>query len=84
MAEEKILTLNMRKDLAKTRRGRKANKVISVLRERIQKIFKEQRIVIDKTVNDKVWKSGMKNPPAKLKLKVTKVDDETVRVELEK
>jgi ribosomal protein L31E len=83
MAEEKIVVFNLRKDFLKTRRGMKSNRAISALRQRIQKMFKEHKVVIDKAVNDALWERGMKNPRAKLRLKV-KPEEKIVKVELEK
>jgi large subunit ribosomal protein L31e len=83
MVEERILILNLRKDLSKTRRGRKAGSLARILRRKVQKIFKDQRIVIDRAVNEEVWRRGMKKPLTRLKLKIVK-DEKTVRVELGK
>lgn len=83
MAEEKIVVLNLRRDFLKARRGMKSNRAVNALRQKIQRMFKEHEVVIDKAVNEAVWKRGMKNPRAKLKLRV-KTDEKTVRVELEK
>jgi len=84
MAEEKILTLNMRKEMSKGPRYRKINRLISTLRKKIQKMYKDQKIIIDKTVNEEIWKRGTINPPASLKLKIITVDEKTVRVEMGK
>jgi len=84
MADEKILTLNVRKDLLRTKTWKRGGSVAGVLRKKIQKMFKEQRLIIDKGVNEEIWKRGMKNPPMRLRLKATKVDENTVRIELEK
>lgn len=84
MAEEKILILNMRKEMAKGPRYRKINRIISFLRKKIQKMYKDQRVIIDKSVNENIWKRGTQNPPASLKLKVITVDEKTVRIEMGK
>ncbi|MEM5772969.1 MAG: 50S ribosomal protein L31e [Candidatus Aenigmatarchaeota archaeon] len=83
MAEEKFLTLNLRKELTKARRVKKANKVAALVREKVQKMFKGLEVKIDKSVNEEIWKRGAKNPPAKLKLKLVK-EEKSVRVELGK
>jgi large subunit ribosomal protein L31e len=83
MPEEKFLTLNLRKELVKARRIKKAERIVSLVREKVQKIFKEKEVKIDKSVNEEIWRRGIKKPPAKLKLKLT-VDEKVVKVELGK
>ncbi|MEM5870162.1 MAG: 50S ribosomal protein L31e [Candidatus Aenigmatarchaeota archaeon] len=83
MAEERILTLNLRKELEKTRRVKKAKRVVTLLRNKIQKMFKGFDVKIDKSVNEEIWKKGAKKPPAKLKLRIKK-EEKVVKVELEK
>jgi large subunit ribosomal protein L31e len=83
MPEEKFLTINLRKELAKARRVKKANRIMTLVREKIQKMFKGLEVKIDKSVNQEVWKRGAKNPPAKLRLKLVK-DEKSVKVELGK
>jgi ribosomal protein L31E len=83
MPEEKFLTINLRKELAKARRVKKANRIMTLVREKIQKMFKGLEVKIDKSVNQEVWKRGAKNPLAKLRLKLVK-DEKSVKVELGK
>jgi len=84
MVEEKLITVSMRKNLSRVRRGKKSNKLIAVLRKKIQGMYKDQRVIIDKTVNEEIWRGGIKNPMTRLKLKITKNDDKSVKVELGK
>jgi ribosomal protein L31E len=37
MPEEKFLTLNLRKELAKARRVKKANRIVALVRKKVQK-----------------------------------------------
>jgi large subunit ribosomal protein L31e len=83
MPEEKFLTLNLRKELAKTRRVKKANRVVSLVRKKVQKMFKGLEVKIDKSVNEEIWKKGAKKPKTKLKLKLVK-EEKSVRVEMGK
>lgn len=80
MAEERMIVLNLREDLVKAGRRKRGNRLVRILRESAQKNFKDQKIIVDKAVNDEVWK----NLPTRLKLKLTKVDEKTVKVELGK
>jgi large subunit ribosomal protein L31e len=83
MVEEKFLTINLRKELTKARRVKKACRAMTLLREKIQKMFKGLDVKISKEVNQEVWKLGAKKPKTKLRLKLIK-DEKSVRVELGK
>jgi len=82
MAEEKILTINLRKKLVKVAKWRRAKDYVKFLRERLKRNFKTEKIKIDKKLNEKIWERSMENPPVKLRVKVVKLDDGSVRVEL--
>jgi large subunit ribosomal protein L31e len=82
MAEEKILTINLRKKLIKNSRWRRAKDCSIFFRETLEKKFKTDKIKIDKKVNEKIWERGIENPPCKLRVKSIKSDDGTVKIEL--
>lgn len=82
MAEEKILTINLRKKLVKTKKWKKAKNYLKVLRELLRRKFKTDKIKIDGKLNEKIWGKGIENPPSKLKIKVIKLDDGTIKAEL--
>jgi len=82
MAEEKILTINLRKALVKSRKWEKARDYLKVLRELLRRKFKTDKIKIDGKLNEKIWWRGIENPPSKLKIRVTKSDDGTVKAGL--
>ncbi len=82
MAEEKIVTLNLRKEIKKAPRWKRSKIVVKLLREKIKRISKAEEVKIDSLVNKKIWSRGIKKPPAKLRLKIVKADEKTVKVEL--
>ncbi len=82
MAEEKILTINLRKKLVKTKKWKKAKNYLKVLREFLRRKFKTDKIKIDGKLNEKIWEKSIENPPYKLKIKVIKLDDGTIKAEL--
>lgn len=59
MADEKILTLNLRKDAVKYPRWIRSQKISSLLREKVEKQMKTKKIKIDKDVNQMIWKGGL-------------------------
>jgi large subunit ribosomal protein L31e len=82
MVEEKILTINLRKKLVKTKKWKKAKNYLKVLRELLRRKFKTDKIKIDGKLNEKIWEKSIENPPYKLKIKVIKLDDGTIKAEL--
>lgn len=83
MAEEKILTVNLRRLVVKKPRIRRAKQSLTVLRKILKKIAKTEKVTIDKKINEKIWSRGAKKPMGKLKIKLIKVDDKSFRAELE-
>ena len=41
-----------------------------------------EHVWIDKTVNEKLWENGIRNPPSKITVKAVKFDDGLVEVSL--
>ena len=58
MAEEKILTLNLRKEVIKYPKWKRNQKFMAVLRQEIVRRTKTKKIKIDKNLNEKIWKGG--------------------------
>ncbi|HLC39610.1 MAG TPA: 50S ribosomal protein L31e [archaeon] len=79
---EKIITINLRKGLKKSPRWNRARKVAANLRKIIARHFKAEEIKIDAKVNDAIWRRSIERPVHKLRLKVTKTDAKTAKVEL--
>ena len=82
MVEEKIITVNMRKELTKVPRWVKAKRAVKILGKFLEKQVETENLKIDKKLNEKIWSKSIKNPPAKLRIKIIKVDDKTYRAEL--
>lgn len=82
MAEEKIITINLRKEIVKTPRWKRSKRAIKVLREVLGKNFKTENLKIDKKLNEKIWEKTGTNIPAKIRIKIVKVDDKTSKAEL--
>lgn len=82
MAEEKIVTLNLRKEIKKATRWKKSKIIVKLIREKIKRISKAEEVKIDSSVNKKIWSRGIEKPPAKLRLKIVKTDEKTAKVEL--
>jgi large subunit ribosomal protein L31e len=63
-------------------RYRRAEKAITVLRKFVQRHMKPETIVIDPTVNEAIWSRGITNPPRKIRVRLSKDDEDIVTVTL--
>lgn len=61
---------------------RRAEKAMSVLKQFTERHMKPTEIIIDPSVNEAIWAHGIKNPPRKIRVKMTKDSDGVVTVEL--
>lgn len=82
MAEEKIITINLRKGLKESPRWNRARKSVADLRRILRKHTKAEKIKIDKKINEAIWKKSIERPAHKLRLKITKTDAKTAKIEL--
>ena len=82
MAEERIITLNLRKQILRTPLWKRSNAAVKILREVLEKKTKIKKIKINQDINEKIWSRSARNPEMKFRIKVTKIDEETGRAEL--
>lgn len=61
---------------------RRAEKAMSVLRQFTERHMKPTEVIIDPSVNEAIWARGIKNPPRKIRVKMTKDGDGLVTVTL--
>jgi large subunit ribosomal protein L31e len=57
---------------------RRAEKAMSVLKQFTERHMKPTEIIIDPSVNEAIWARGIKNPPRKIRVKMTKDSDGVV------
>ena len=53
-----------------------------VLKEFTERHMKPTEIIIDPSVNEAIWARGIRNPPRKIRVKMTKDSDGVVTVEM--
>lgn len=80
--DERIYTVPLRKAYWTGSRLRRANRAVRILREFVQRHMKPEEIVIQKEVNEKIWSRGIQKPPRRVRIRVTKNEDNLVRVYL--
>lgn len=78
--EERIYTIPL-KAVKKAPRWKRSNRAIALIREYLIKHTKSEYILIDTTINEKVWARGSQKPPSKIRVKVTEEED-IIRAEL--
>jgi len=83
MAEQKIVTINLRKKLVKVPRWKRAKQATKILREILEKQTKG-KVKFSKTINEKIWSKGIENPPSKVRIKIVKIDEKNFKAELVK
>ena len=80
-ADERIYTVPLGKAWA-VPRYRRAEKAITLLRKFVQRHMKPEEVVIDTTVNEAIWARGIKKPPRKIRVRLSKDEEGTVTVTL--
>jgi large subunit ribosomal protein L31e len=78
MADEKIVTVNLRREVLKAPRWSRSKRAVKVLKEFLEKQVEAEKIDIDKSISEKIWKEN----PSKLRIKLVKVDEKSFKAEL--
>ncbi len=74
MAEEKIITVNLRRKVYKKPRWKRSKMAITLLRKILLRNTKGKEVKIDGLIHKKIWNRS-KKPQTKLKIKLIKEDD---------
>ncbi|MCC5994357.1 MAG: 60S ribosomal protein L31 [Candidatus Aenigmarchaeota archaeon] len=81
MAEEKYLTLNLRKIIIKKQRWRRSEAAVFALKKLLRRHLKTDKIKISQALNNLIWKRGGKKPETKIRIKAVK-EGEYYKVDL--
>ena len=79
---ERTYTIPLRRDFAKVPKYKRSKRAIKHIKDFIVKHMKTEDVKLGKSLNEKVWMHGIKNPPGKVTVKAIKNED-VVTVELE-
>jgi large subunit ribosomal protein L31e len=82
MALERTYTIPLRKGWLKAARYRRAKKAVNTVKEFLVRHMKSDDVRLGTHLNLEIWKHGMKNPPSRVKVNVSKDDKGVVRAEL--
>lgn len=81
MTEEKIFTINLRKEFSKKPHYQRSKKTVIAVKEFISQHLKVKKVKIGPHLNLKIWEKGRKKPPSKVKVKAH-IEDNIAYVEL--
>ncbi len=79
---ERTYIIPLRKQVNKSPRYKRAKKAVSTVRIFLEKHMKSKDVKIGEVLNRAMWENGIKNPPGKIKVTVTKDDKGIVKAEL--
>src|SRR3989344_9249664 len=82
MTLERTYVIPLRRQWLKAPRYRRAKRAINAIKTFLIRHMKSEDVRIGTSVNLEVWKHGMKNPPSRVKVNVTKDDKGVVIAEL--
>ncbi|MCD7781588.1 MAG: 50S ribosomal protein L31e [Methanosphaera sp.] len=77
---ERIYTIPLR-DVKRVPRTKRSPRAMRYIREFITKHMKAEDVIIDTSVNEKIWERGLEKIPSKIKVKAVE-EDGTVEVTL--
>ena len=78
--EERIYTVPLARGFMKAPKWKRSKKAVKVLREFVTRHMKPEDLYIDPEVNERIWENGIKNPPRKIQVRITKSEEGLVRV----
>ncbi len=79
---ERTYTIPLRKEFRKVPNWRQTKKAVKAVREFLVKHMKSDQIKLGKSLNEKLWNHGIRNPPHKVKVTVRKDEKGEVKAEL--
>ena len=84
MVLERQYTIPLRREFLKVPRYRRAKKAVKQIKQFLARHMKaeEKDVKVGRWVNEQVWSRGIKNPPTKVIVNVSKDDKGIVKVEL--
>jgi large subunit ribosomal protein L31e len=71
---ERIYTIPLRA-VKKAPRWKRSNRAIAVIRDYLKQHTKYEDIVLDASINEKIWERGSEKPPSKIRVRITEEED---------
>ena len=79
---ERTYNVPLRKEFQKVPRHKKTNKAVKAMKQFLSKHMKSDNVRLGASVNQELWKHGIKNPPHHVKVSVKKDAEGVVTAEL--
>ena len=79
--QSRVYTINLSK-VWLAPRIRRTKRAINMIREFAQRHMKSDDVKIDRSLNEVMWKRGIRKPPRKIRVKMVKDEDDVVTVSL--
>jgi large subunit ribosomal protein L31e len=79
---ERTYTIPLRREFLKTPRWKRTKKAVSAAKQFLSKHMKSDNVKLGESINKELWKHGIKNPPGKVKVTVSKDDKGIVKAEM--
>lgn len=79
--EERIYTIPLRREFLKAPRWRRSEKAVKAVREFLMRHTKADIVLLDNSVNEKIWERGAQKPPRKIRVRV-RLEDGVARATL--
>ncbi len=80
--EERIYVVPLAKDFRKAPNWNRTKRAVKTLRNFVNCHMKPEALYVSQEVNERLWENGIKNPPRKIRVRVTKSVEGLVRVYL--
>jgi large subunit ribosomal protein L31e len=78
---ERIYTVPLKKAW-NAQRYRRCERAITELKDFTKRHMKAEKVVIESAVNEIIWSRGIRNPPRRIRVKMTKDSEGTVNITL--
>ncbi len=82
MAEQRIMTINLRKAISAVPRYKRASAAAKFMSQFVGRHMKADRVRIDIPVNNELFKNSIQNPPIRMRVICSKDDKKVVTVSL--
>ena len=78
--EERIYVVPLAKEYMKAPNWNRTKRAVKALQKFVNRHMKPEALYISQEVNERLWENGIKNPPRKIRVRVTKSVEGLVRV----
>jgi large subunit ribosomal protein L31e len=78
--EERIYVVPLAKEYMKSPNWNRTKRAVKALKKFVTRHMKPEALYLSQEVNERLWENGIKNPPRKIRVRVTKTVEGLVRV----